>query len=648
MTHRYALVTLVMRGDRYIPGARVLGRSARDHLTSAQIELVCMVTADVSEPGRALLQHEFDHVIEVPVITAKYVKTNAIFDSKYGAWISDSYTKWNCLGLHRYRRVAFFDADCLVLADVGPALMDEAHIDRAAGVFSNSWSHTVMSLTPERIDPTKSPMIDEYAQHVGMNARDVQVMPRSCLRSALDGPLDFSHSSPSPTSAGSKARWTGMRFVCAGSSIMFQPFLGGDQLFRQHLPRLTRPNPRCGGSGPDDQSIVRFLLEYHPVHSTHDWQFLHAGWCFIPWKQALLHSQGLDLSDGIIQHYFNVNKPWESVRSDWPDLESWWQVHDRLVVVEEEQKVVVQRPPTPNDVSRFYQLMSWKGSWGWGLRELLKTQLRRYPRLHEQLWQHLNTLVPKQETTPPPSLELDETIYSELRQFYHQHLLTKTTAAARAKSLESMEVGASEGRAEYRALQVKQYVCPGPGSSLTVVDIGCGNGSITEQLALQLGPVHAYHGVDLPSVIPPASGHRVQYVSVMEGGDLPFADGSVDVATALMSLHHMRDLDHKLSELARVTRVGGQLIVREHDAPPGDVAFRALLDVMHGLYSRVWPAVPECERFVDTYYGEYRSRAAWREVVERHGQWRRSGGTAGLDGGSMGRFYWDVWVRVTL
>jgi ubiquinone/menaquinone biosynthesis C-methylase UbiE/lipopolysaccharide biosynthesis glycosyltransferase len=600
-----------------------------------------MVSKDVSDEARRLLRCEFDVVVEVPIICGGYVRTSGVFDSKYSSWIREAYTKWNALGLVQYKRVVFFDADCLILGDVSCALMDPDHQDRAAGVFSNPWSHTVMALTPERIDPDKSPMVDEYTSHISTADHDrlvnnQQVIPSSAIRLALDGPLDFSVCTDVK-----KDRWSGMRFVCAGSSIMFQPFVGGVQLFEQHLERLSRPNPRCGGSGPDDQSIVRFLLEYHPIHAHKGWQLLHAGWCFIPWKQALLKSQGLGLEHGMVQHYFNLKKPWESLRSDWPDLETWWAVHDRLTTEEKLDPTHTSSPTSSSSSSssswsrvqllmtRTPQLMS----------QLLKTQLRRYPKLHTQLCEKLTTLVPLDH---PQTHEFDDVVYTTLREFYHGKLLTQTTPAARAKALESMEVGASEGRADWRAQQVVAFL-PTTDLKGVVLDLGCGNGTITERLLeyVNLSCV----GVDLPEVIKERCHPKVAYRSSAEGQPLPLKDNEASVVVALMSLHHMRDLDLKLKEVARVLEPGGTLVIREHDAPDGDQCFAALLDVMHGLYARVWPAIPECQSFVGQYYGRYMSRVQWRAKLQELGGWTRVDGSTGLDGGGLGRFYYDVWQR---
>ena len=668
---RYAVVTLVMRGDRYVPGARVLARSARSHLKEENkhlLHFVCMVTADVDSNARISLANDFDVLIDVPVISGMYSKTNGIFDSKYGTWIADSFTKWNCLGFVQYERIAFFDADCLILKDISESLMDVQFHDCPAGVFSNSWSTTVLQLTPERVDKSKTPMSDPYAKHVvNGDGHKTLWMPAHELRESLDYPVDeVFGEQPS-------VKWTGMHFVPAGSSIFFQPIMDGAALFQSHLPRLTKANPRCGGSGPDDQAIVRFLLEYHPVHAGKQWQFLHAGWCFIPWKTSLLHSQKLTVEqDGVVQHYFNVKKPWESNRLDWPDLEDWWVVHDQLTPTSTPTPIPT---PTQSTASSIFYRLLYQGTSDHAmmLDLLIRSQLRQYPRLHRQLWDRLTQLVPKHQNVPIHSDDFDERVYTALREYYHKTLLT----TSRSKARESLEVGASEGRSTYRAEQVAQYL---EGHNVNVlVDIGCGNGTITSAMASRLKldpkqcvgidvlkPVRTSHTyvqtnescslpfpdgcmstvalMSLKDLVQPNTSHT--YIQVNESCSLPFADGSVSTVVALMSLHHMKDLDFKLTEIARVCQKGARFVVREHDAPEDDPLFADVLEVMHGLYCRVWPAVPEALLFAPTYYAKYMSRMQWRNKMEAGSVWKRVDGTNGLDGSGVARFYFDVWEKL--
>ena len=59
----YAYVTLVMLGDRYIPGAIVLAHTIKR--LDSQADLVVLVTSDVSIDGKKILSMFFDKVILV-------------------------------------------------------------------------------------------------------------------------------------------------------------------------------------------------------------------------------------------------------------------------------------------------------------------------------------------------------------------------------------------------------------------------------------------------------------------------------------------------------------------------------------------------------------------------------------------------------
>jgi SAM-dependent methyltransferase len=279
-------------------------------------------------------------------------------------------------------------------------------------------------------------------------------------------------------------------------------------------------------------------------------------------------------------------------------------------------------------------------------------------------------MVPASIPVDERTVELDEHVYTGLRDCYHNTLLKQTTPAARAKAKESLEVGATEGRAEYRADQVRRVMEDRDTGDVELgyrlLDFGCGNGSITRAVSTELGlGLGNCVGVDVVEH-PGWKGkdEMCAFIKVGVGEALPFKDRSFDGAIALMSLHHVKDVKFVLNELSRVVKVGGRLMIREHDAVASDgskgvgdrevQAFRLLIDVMHGLYCRVWPAVAESERFVDGYVGEYRSRGDWRELVEgvgvgeggEGGVWGRRWGCFGLDGANVGRFYWDSWERV--
>ncbi|HST67083.1 MAG TPA: methyltransferase domain-containing protein [Mycobacteriales bacterium] len=90
------------------------------------------------------------------------------------------------------------------------------------------------------------------------------------------------------------------------------------------------------------------------------------------------------------------------------------------------------------------------------------------------------------------------------------------------------------------------------------LDVGCGPGALTARLAGLLGP-DAVAAVDPSSAFVAAARERCPGVDVRPGAaeDLPFADGSVDVALAQLVVHFMADPVAGLAEMGRVTRPGG-------------------------------------------------------------------------------------------
>src|SRR5579872_5681371 len=113
----YAFVTLMFGGDSYLPGCLVVAYSVKKYL-SQPIDLVCMVTADVSEKAQERLREIYEYVelvdyIEHPVAHLRTQKQ----EKMYGKWIGKSFTKWRCLGLP-YQKVFFLDADQLALMDL--------------------------------------------------------------------------------------------------------------------------------------------------------------------------------------------------------------------------------------------------------------------------------------------------------------------------------------------------------------------------------------------------------------------------------------------------------------------------------------------------------------------------------------------------
>ncbi len=145
---------------------------------------------------------------------------------------------------------------------------------------------------------------------------------------------------------------------------------------------------------------------------------------------------------------------------------------------------------------------------------------------------------------------------------------------------------------------------PGRTQPLAVLDVGCGDGTVMEQL-LDYG--HSLYGYELRASGQDPRGrlgarlgaeydHRVRWAS--DERSIPFGDASFDVLYANQVCEHVRFLDRLLGECARVLKPGGVLLATfplatapvewhlkvpfAHWVPPGGLRVR-YLQAFYGL-----------------------------------------------------------------
>jgi ubiquinone/menaquinone biosynthesis C-methylase UbiE len=101
-------------------------------------------------------------------------------------------------------------------------------------------------------------------------------------------------------------------------------------------------------------------------------------------------------------------------------------------------------------------------------------------------------------------------------------------------------------------------ICAPLATGRRVLEVGCGTGLILRRIAQ-----HADNawGVDLsPGMVRVAKQRGLQVV-LGSATDLPFADESFDLVCSFKVLAHVPDIGRALSEIARVTRPGGQMVL---------------------------------------------------------------------------------------
>lgn len=111
------------------------------------------------------------------------------------------------------------------------------------------------------------------------------------------------------------------------------------------------------------------------------------------------------------------------------------------------------------------------------------------------------------------------------------------------------------------------------------LDVGCGTGRALPPLREAVGPTGTVIGLDhtapmLSAAAPRAAACAATLVRA-DARRLPLPDGTADAVLAAGLVTHLPDLDEALTELARVTRAGGRLILFH---PTG----RATLAARHG------------------------------------------------------------------
>ena len=116
----------------------------------------------------------------------------------------------------------------------------------------------------------------------------------------------------------------------------------------------------------------------------------------------------------------------------------------------------------------------------------------------------------------------------------------------------------------------------------SVLDLGCGEGVLTERWAARLDPGRVV-GIDLPDTNLEAEWARRSRPNLefrtIAGQQLPFEDGEFDLVAAIEALEHIPDPERTLAEMARVAR--RHLLV----SVPREPLWR-VLNVARGAYLR--------------------------------------------------------------
>ena len=131
---KYAFVTLVMKGDFYVPCAIVVAQSM--HNVGTKHTIVCMVTPDVSESARRALKCVFDEIFEVDYLNYPFVDLNTVNERRmYDSWMNSAMTLFRCLWLWKFDKILLLDSDVCIIRNIDCLF----NLQPPAACFYNPW-----------------------------------------------------------------------------------------------------------------------------------------------------------------------------------------------------------------------------------------------------------------------------------------------------------------------------------------------------------------------------------------------------------------------------------------------------------------------------------------------------------------------------
>lgn len=159
------------------------------------------------------------------------------------------------------------------------------------------------------------------------------------------------------------------------------------------------------------------------------------------------------------------------------------------------------------------------------------------------------------------------------------------------------------------------YLEPHLEAGRSLLDVGCGPGTITAEFAERLAPGRVV-GLDAAvDAIAAAQRHATEVGAAVElvQGDalaLPFADGAFDIVHTHQTLQHVAEPVAMLREMARVARPGGIVAAREVDYAA----------------TAIHPLLPGLELWLDLYRRVHRGNGGEPDAGRHLAAWARAAG----------------------
>lgn len=195
-------------------------------------------------------------------------------------------------------------------------------------------------------------------------------------------------------------------------------------------------------------------------------------------------------------------------------------------------------------------------------------------------------------------LTTDE-VYKQLREYFAQ--ITCNESLQSAFRLETEE------RINNRIITVKELL--GDFSPSTLLDIGFGNGQITNKFVKELN-LDSSNARGVEIITRPSLSYSFQPM-VYDGYSIPLPDNSQSLITLFSVLHHVEEPGLLIKDLYRVLSPSGKVVVRDFDAPSDElISFNLVMDYIYYKVYNPMPEMPIPE--------QYHSKDEWINIFKRN------------------------------
>ena len=156
------------------------------------------------------------------------------------------------------------------------------------------------------------------------------------------------------------------------------------------------------------------------------------------------------------------------------------------------------------------------------------------------------------------------------------------------------------------------------------LDVACGSGRLTAELARLAGPNGRVVGLDFSPKMLEVARRDHPAIEFLEGDALalPFGDGSFDASTIAFGLRNLADPVLGLREMRRVVKPGGRSVVLEFVRPPENMvggAYRLYLRTLLPAIGGTLSGQPTAYRYLSDTVDAYRTPDELRAMAAAAG-----------------------------